>query len=203
MSHYLKGNKMPKGVRKLVFGVGINDYAGTSSWMIDGVRFKCPLYLKWFSMLLRCYKEKHLKMFPTYIGCYVSEDWKYFSKFRAWMQTQDWEGKELDKDILFKGNKVYSAETCIFVSRELNTFLNDHGNARGSYPLGVSWHKGREKFVAQCSDPKTGKSVHLGLFENPQDAHLAWKQKKHEHALAYADQQTDPRIAEALRTRFI
>jgi len=194
---------MPKGVRKLVFGVGINDYPGTSSWMIGGVRFKCPLYIKWFSMLLRCYKKAHLEMFPTYIGCSVSEDWKYFSKFRAWMEEQDWKGKELDKDILVKGNKIYSAETCVFVSRELNTFLNDHGSARGLYPLGVSWHKATETFIAQCSDPKTGKSVHLGQFSTPEEAHLAWKAKKHEHALTYAEQQTDPRIAEALRTRYL
>lgn len=142
-------------------------------------------------------------MFPTYVGCVVSEDWKYFSKFRAWMETQDWQSKELDKDILFKGNKIYSAETCVFVSRELNTFLNDHGNARGLYPLGVCWHKATEMFTAQCSDPKTGKSEHLGLFASPEEAHLAWKAKKHEHALNYADQQTDPRVAEALRTRYL
>lgn len=54
---------MPKGLRKPVFGVGINDYPGTSSWMINGVRFKCPLYRKWVSMLGRCYKEEYQAMF--------------------------------------------------------------------------------------------------------------------------------------------
>ena len=194
---------MPKGLRKPVFGVGINDYPGTSSWMIDGKRFKCPLYNKWGSMLLRCYKEEHLERNPTYIGCSVSDEWIYFSNFRAWMIEQDWEGKQLDKDILIPGNKLYSRDTCVFVSRKLNTFLNDHGMASGPYPTGVSWHKATSMFSSQCSNPATGKSEHLGLFETPEEAHLVWKAKKHEHALTYADQQTDPRVAEALRTRYL
>lgn len=194
---------MPKGLRKPVFGVGINDYPGTSSWMVDGKRFKCPFYIKWTSMLLRCYKEKHLIKNPTYIGCSVSDDWKYFSNFKAWMEQQDWEGKQLDKDILVPGNKLYSKDTCVFVSRNLNTFLNDHSMASGPYPTGVAWHKATSMFSSQCSDPATGRSKHLGLFETPEEAYLVWKAKKHEHALTYADQQTDPRIAEALRTRYL
>lgn len=112
-------------------------------------------------------------------------------------------GKQLDKDILIPGNKLYSKDTCVFVSRKLNTFLNDHGMASGPYPTGVSWHKATSMFSAQCSDPATGRSKHLGLFETPEEAYLVWKAKKHEHALAYAEQQTDPRIAEALRTRYL
>lgn len=194
---------MPKGVRSPVFGVGINDYPGKSSWTLDGVRFKCPFYRKWVSMLGRCYREEYLKMFPTYSGCYVSDEWKYFSNFRAWMEKQDWESKELDKDLLIKDNKVYSEETCVFISRELNAFLNDHKLARGFYPLGVSWHKSTEMFVSQCSNPKTGKSEHLGLFDNPEDAHLAWKKRKHELACLYAEQEKDVRVIEALRTRYL
>lgn len=194
---------MPKGVRKPVFGVGINDYPGTSSWYIDGVRVKCPFYRKWMSMLSRCYKEEYLETFPTYLDCYVCDEWKYFSNFRSWMEMQDWEGKELDKDLLVKGNKVYSPDTCIFISRGLNCFLNDHAAKRGPYPIGVSWHKLTQMFASQCSDPLTGKSEHLGLFNTPEEAHAAWKRRKHEHVLFYASQETDPRLIEALKTRFI
>ena len=194
---------MPKGLRKPVFGVGINDYPGTSSWMIDGIRYKCPLYVKWLSMLGRCYNEKFVKDFPTYQDCNVCEEWKFYSNFRSWMLEQDWKGKELDKDLLVKNNKVYSAETCVFISRELNAFLNDHGARRGQWPLGVTWNKARRKFVAACSDPVTGKSKHIGMFETSEEAHLAWKAQKHQHALRYAEQQTDERIAEALRTRYL
>lgn len=194
---------MPKGVRKPVFGVGINDYPGTSSWYIDGVRVKCPFYRKWVSMLARCYKEEYLKTFPTYLDCYVCDEWKYFSNFRSWMESQDWKGKELDKDVLVEGNKVYSPDTCIFISRGLNSFLNDHAARRGQYPIGVSWHKLTQMFASQCSDPATGKSEHLGLFSTPEEAHQAWKRRKHEHALFYAAQETDPRLIEALKTRFI
>lgn len=194
---------MAKGRRSPVFGVGINDYPGTSSWMEGGVRHHCPFYVKWHSMLSRCYNKKYLDAMPTYADCYVTEDWKRFSVFRAWMEGQDWEGKHLDKDLLVPGNKEYGPETCVFISRKLNAFLNDHRLARGEYPLGVSWHKQTSKFVAQCSNPETGKSEHLGLFDDPEEAHLAWKKRKHELACIYADQQTDPRVAHALRTRYL
>lgn len=196
---------MPKGVRKPVFGVGINDYSGKSSWVVDGVRYKCPIYTKWVSMLCRCYKLGYMEEFPTYKGCSVSEDWVYFSKFRAWMEKQDWEGKQLDKDLLVPGNKVYSAETCVFLPLEINMFMNDHGNGRGSWPLGVTWKQSSNAFVAAISNPLAAQkgSQHIGMFSTAEEAHLAWKKRKHEIACMYADQQTDPRVAEALRTRYL
>jgi hypothetical protein len=118
------------------------------------------------------------------------------------MKTQDWEGKHLDKDILLPGNKMYSPDTCIFVSPALNTFLIDCGAAKGKWPIGVCWNKRFGKFAAQCSNPFTGKRGHIGNFNCPEKAHEAWRARKHEHALRYAEMQTDPRIAEALRTRF-
>jgi hypothetical protein len=118
------------------------------------------------------------------------------------METQPWAGNQLDKDILVPGNKVYSPETCVFVSSALNSFLLDHGRARGKWPLGVGPHKMTGKFRARCSNPFTGKEESLGMFSDPADAHEAWRARKHEHALRYADMQSDPRVADALRSRF-
>lgn len=154
-------------------------------------------------MLGRCYDEGFQSRLPSYKGCHVTEDWLYLSKFENWLLTQDWKGKQLDKDILFPNNKLYSPETCVFVDAKLNTFLVDRASARGLYPIGVEWSKSRNKFRARCSNPFIGKTEHLGYFYDPMVAHLVWKKRKHEHALTYAEQQTDPRIAEALRTRYL
>jgi hypothetical protein len=118
------------------------------------------------------------------------------------MIKQDYKGNDLDKDILIPGNKIYSPDTCAFVSRKINIFVTDSGSRKGEWPVGVYWHKDGKTFVAQCRNPFTGKCQHLGCFADPDQAHTAWREHKHKLALIYADLQADPRVAEALRTRY-
>lgn len=189
--------------KKLVYGVGINDAGRPVTSELNGKMVMCPFYAKWRAMLQRCYDSKlHLRR-PTYVGCSVTEEWLLFSNFERWMKTQDWEGKELDKDLLKVGNKLYSPDFCIFIPPELNSFTIDLGASRGEYPLGVYFDKGSGKFKAQCRNPLIGRQEYLGLFDTPEEAHLAWKKRKHELACIYADQQTDLRVAEALRVRYL
>ena len=198
--------------KKLVCGIGLNDadYVVVKFEMIDCADGKrkqkqawvCPFYRAWTGMLKRCYSAKYKKSRPTYTGCTVSEEWLTFSSFRSWMETQDWKGKQLDKDILFEGNKVYSAETCVFVTPSVNTFTIDSGAARGEFLIGVSWHKASEKFHSRCNNPFTKKYEHLGLFNSEQEAHKAWLKRKLELAHELAAMQTDPRVAKALIDRY-
>jgi len=199
MSHFQTRESMKKN--KLVCGVGINDLDRPVYWKENGKYVICPIYKIWKSMLVRCYDEKfHHRQ--TYQDCLVAPVWLRLSNFEKWISTQNWEGKELDKDILFPGNKIYGPDTCVFVTHDVNIFLIDSAGARGEHPIGVHFHKMTGRFQAACNNP-FGKGPYIGLFDNPEDAHLAWKQKKHEYALMYAEQQTDPRVAEALRTRYL
>lgn len=184
---------------KLVHRVGINDAGYVVQPTINGKQVVCPYYDRWKVMLERCYSKKLHTRNPTYIGCEVSEEWKTFSNFKAWMETQDWKGRQLDKDILFPDNKLYSRDACVFVDSKVNSFLTDSKASRGSYMVGVSWYKAGEKFRAQCKD---GKIVYLGSFDTEIEAHLAWKSYKHKLACKLADEQSDPRVAAALRKRF-
>lgn len=190
-------------VNKLIYGVAVND-ADRPVWTkLNGKRVVCPFYSKWLGMLMRCHCPKlHLKR-PTYVGCETTEEWLLFSNFERWMKTQDWVGKELDKDLLKAGNKLYSPDFCIFIPQELNSFTLDSRANRGEYPLGVYLDKESGRFKAQCNNPLIGRQENLGRFDTPEEAHLAWKKRKHELACIYADQQTDPRVAEALRTRYL
>jgi len=99
----------------------------------------CPYYACWNNMLVRCYSRSYLQRHPTYEGCSVEESWLTFSNFKAWMKQQDWKGKFLDKDILVLGNKVYSKDTCLFVSTAINNLLTDCRKSKGSCSLGVSF----------------------------------------------------------------
>lgn len=143
---------------KLVYGVGINDadYVVMKMQTIGDVNGKrkqklvweCPYHRTWKGMLKRCYSAKYQETRPTYEGCSVSDDWLTFSVFKNWMEAQNWEGRQLDKDLLFEENKVYSPETCVFVSGMVNSFTIDRGNDRGEWMIGVCWHKPRSKFMS-------------------------------------------------------
>lgn len=184
--------------RALVSGVGINNANYAVKPRINGKVVTCPFYARWVSMLSRCYCSKVQESYPNYQGCYVVEDWLTFSIFKEWMEQQNWEGKHLDKDLLVEGNKCYSSETCVFVTSKVNSFLTDRANCRGSLPIGVDLHKG--KYRASCNDK--GSQVHLGYYDTPELAHLAWYTYKSKLAKKLASEQTDPRIAEALLSRF-
>jgi hypothetical protein len=198
--------------RKLVYGVGINDadYVVTKKETIRHVNGKrkqrlvwiCPYYRVWHNMLERCYSPKFQEKYTTYKGCSVSKEWLRFSNFKRWMEKQDWEGLQLDKDLLFEGNKIYSAETCVFVTKAINTFTTDRGNDRGEWLIGVDWHKRVGKFKSQCRNPFTKKGEYLGYFACEQQAHKAWLKRKLELAHLLAAEQTDERVAKALIERY-
>lgn len=200
------------GKKSLVHGIGINDsdYLTEISRYIydqDGVRkrkriWMCPYFQVWQNMLMRCYSAKCQERWPTYKGCSVSEEWKTFSNFRAWMVKQDWEGNHLDKDLLFEGNKIYSEDTCVFVTQMVNKFTLDSGAARGEWVIGVYWNKGVGKFMSRCCNPFTKKQEFLGHFPIELEAHNAWLKRKLELAHELAAIQTDERVAKALIARY-
>lgn len=191
---------------KLVHGVGINDadyYVRHE--VMEGVKkviWTCPFYVRWLNMLTRCYYDRYQDKFPSYKGCFVCKEWFRFSIFKAWMETQDWEGKELDKDLLIRGNKEYSPETCVFVTKDVNRFMTEIKSSSGLYPTGVNFHKASGKFASACKDVSTGKRKHLGIFETPEEAYKVWLAFKLEQAHTLADRQTDDRISGALISRY-
>lgn len=182
--------------KKLVFGVGLNDSEVPTSVKVFDKYVVCPYYKTWCKMLERCYSSNYQLKQPTYIGCSVAKDWLTFSNFKDWMKEQDWVGKQLDKDLLVQGNKLYSPETCIFVSKRVNVLLTDSGARRGNCKLGVSYRKDCNKFQAVCSNGI--KQVPLGLFKSEDEAHLAYLNFKKLVIINCANEQTDLRLKQAL-----
>jgi len=190
---------------KLVQGVGLND--GKYITRKDGRNIK--EYNLWNSMLERCSGNLQKKR-PTYIGTTCSDNFKLYSFFYEWCQTQvgfgeaDENGKRwhLDKDILFKGNKCYSEDTCAFVPQRINCMLVKCNAARGEWPIGVHFCKRSKKYKAGCCDAITGKTTGLGYYKTPEEAHKAWLAFKLKQAYILAEQQTDGRVAKALIDRY-
>jgi hypothetical protein len=181
---------------QLIYGVGINDADYCTNPTVSGKRVICKYYQTWYSMLQRCYSSKSQAKRPTYIGCAVCEEWLTFSNFKKWMETQDWEGKCLDKDILVQGNKVYSPETCIFVTDAINLLFIKSDAARGEYKLGVSFKKENGKYQAQCK--MNSKVKHLGYYLTEEEAYQVYKIFKQAHIRTLALEQTNLRLRDAM-----
>ena len=173
-SSILKGTVKDKLFRS-VCGVG---YLGDGEY--SRVDHKIA-YQTWVDMLKRAYTEKKGRC--NYFGVTVCEEWHNFQSFAKWCHSQDFfnikdkNGKryDLDKDILVKGNKIYSPETCCFVPSEINCLFIRNKRFRGKYPIGVT--KIGKYFTARLSKG-FGNRVLLGTFKTELEAFSAYKQAK-------------------------
>lgn len=184
-------------MRKLICDVGIND----ANYATETTNFVCPFFKRWQVMLERCYSGHVQTRYPTYKDCKVCDEWLTFSTFRAWMVQQDWRGKQLDKDIITPGNKVYSPSTCCFVAQDINSFLISKKKKSG-LPLGVTLIKGKHYRAAISNPGRVGKgSVYLGLYPTQQEAHRAWQTAKLDRLRELIKVQEDQRVINGLKIR--
>lgn len=198
-------NNKPTSKSKFVGGVGVNDATYCIRIRIDGKLVMCPCYMAWTNMLERAYSYKLHAKYETYKDVTVCDEWKNFCAFRSWWIENQVDGFSLDKDLLSDAG-VYSPDECIFVPQWLNTFTINRGSARGAHPIGVSLHKLSGRFNAQCCNPIAKKNEHLGYFDTPEEAHLAWLARKLELALELKprmdeiDQRIYPRAIEIINS---
>ena len=181
-------------------GVGFNDV----QFQIAINRKHIWQYQLWKNMLGRCFDAKYKQRHPTYENVTCCDEWLYFANFFEWVNKEvGYKGKPvgsaLDKDILVKGNKIYSPEACSFVPTAVNLLLNDHGAARGEFPVGVCFVKGRGKFRAclNCF----GRHKHLGYYTTIESASFAYKTAKEAQIKIVATQYKDflkPAVFESL-----
>lgn len=136
----------------------------------------------------------------TYVD--ASHNFKDFQDFAEWCQNQVGyynEGWQLDKDIVQKGNKIYSKECCVFVPRDINNFFIKSDAIRGTLPIGV-FEKEYGKYGAQCSNT-VGIRRYIGSFSTPEEAFCAYKKVKESVAKILATKwkgRVDSRVYEAL-----
>lgn len=118
-----------------VYGVG---YLGVGKYIRD----RNKLSRTWDGMLERSFCKKYKIKKTTYQDVTVCEEWHNFQNFGAWYEEnfkpEYMQGWHLDKDILIKGNKVYSPETCCFVPQIINALFVKNDINRGEYPIGVN-----------------------------------------------------------------
>lgn len=168
-----------KSKRQLIYGVAYND---------SDTRGKTESYKCWRRMIRRCYSPKFRAKHQSYLDCIVCEEWLMFSNFEKWFDKNYVKGYHLDKDILVKGNKIYSPDTCCFVPRIINNLFIKANKTRGDTPIGVSWHN--NNFYASCRIYGTNRT-HLGVYPTPEEAFNAYKEAKESYIKAVAQEYYD------------
>lgn len=178
-----------------IYGFG---YVGKGKYKVSEDGKNTKAYQIWKDMLKRCYDPYYINKHLTYKDCFVCEEWHCFQNFSEWFYKNYYEIEEqrmeLDKDILCKGNKIYSPNTCIFVPRRINLLFCKSDAIRGKYPIGVSWAKANNKFRAQCQIlDKDGKKKRkgLGYYDASDEAFLAYKTFKENYIKQVADEYKD------------
>lgn len=151
-------------------------------------------YVAWGGIFTRCYNENYHKEKPTYIGCEICEEWCNFQNFAKWYNENYWEcgnsSMVVDKDILYKGNKIYSPKNCVIIPQGLNSLLTNCKTVRGSLPIGVSYCKqGQKHYRARVSNHilEDNKRIDLGTFATPEEAFQAYKITKEKVIKEVAD----------------
>lgn len=162
---------------KTVHGIG---YIGEGGYIVRENGKITKRYTTWAGMLTRCYDKKLHERHPTYKNCSVDELWYNYQNFAKWYEENYYDCGEtmcLDKDILIKGNKVYSAETSIFVPQRINKLFAKKETNKRNFPIGVYFKSNKYKAYLEKGKEK---SHYIGTFDTPEEAFQAYKISKEE-----------------------
>lgn len=159
-----------------VFNVG---YLGEGEYKSRENNKQVNSYRIWYGMIRRCYDENHRYNYITYDDCYVCDEWLNYQNFAEWYNCNYYEissGEQMhiDKDILIKGNRIYSPETCIFVPKSINNLVLARGRDRGDLPIGICYDSERNKYRAHCCDGH-GKDITIGRYDTIYEAFIQYK----------------------------
>lgn len=183
-NHFIKGY-IACPYEKTIFNIG---YTGEGKYKVTINGKNTKHYNLWNAMLKRCYSSKFTQQHPTYKECEVCPEWHNFQAFAEWVDRNyyeiEGERMALDKDILCKGNKIYSPNTCMFVPQRINTLFIKCDNSRGDLPVGV--FRVNKKYNARCNI--NGKRKHLGYYNTPEEAFEVYKNFKEKEIKKVAEE---------------
>lgn len=207
----------------IIVGCSIHGYMNVKSYSVIRGTWECPIcrqtekdkrcvgadkrqgrdnkrlsYIKWRSMMRRCYNSSEQRD-PSYVDCIVCDEWHNYENFRVWFSENYIDGYALDKDILVKDNKVYSPEVCCFVPPIINAVFKDTPLDR-ELPRGIRLSK-CGNYEVRLS--KYGKVKNVGTYTTIEDAIVAYNQEKTDYlkelaAKFYNDGKLSRRVFNAL-----
>ena len=180
----LKRGTVKNPYTKSVCGVG---YLGDGCYKSQYQGVVSETYQVWRGIVQRCYSRRKHLINPTYLGCTMSLDWLNFQNFAEWYEGNSFYGLgyEVDKDILVKGNKVYSAETCCLIPPIINASVVYPTPKNGS-SLGVTERKGRKRSF-EVYIREGGEKSYLGAYSTEEEAFGVYKKSKERYLKCLAE----------------
>lgn len=171
-SNFLRG-VIKNPYDKTIYGIA---YTGVGKWKISENNKLLIEYKTWHNMLGRCFIPKRQR--GAYEKCICCDEWLNYQNYAQWYNDNyyevDNERMEIDKDILYKGNKIYSPENCVFVPQRINLLLINRKNYRGKTLLGTR-NNNNGTFSAHTVGIDE-KSCYLGSFPTEIEAFNAYKE---------------------------
>lgn len=160
---------------------------------------RAKLYDYWYGMMRRSYNKAYHDKKATYENCSVYREWncfEYFERDYKELLKENNFPKEsricLDKDIIHKGNKIYSKENCVIVDQRINSLFTKCDKLRGDLPIGVYYNKKcvANPYLANLGIMENGKrkTIYLGGFKTPELAFNAYKIAKENYIKQVADE---------------
>lgn len=136
----------------------------------------------WRAMLIRCTDQAFKEKNPSYLNVDLDPKWLDYCEFYDWYSQQnkedDW---QLDKDILVKGNQIYSESTCCVVPRCINNLFISRKLDRGPYPIGVTIRNDTGRYQSG------GGIKYLGVYDSIEEAFNVYKKWKESRIKTLAD----------------
>lgn len=189
----LRRGKVKNPYHRSVYGVG---FIGTGSFKRSVKGRLTREYRVWSGMLARCYRDGTKQRNPTYVDCTVHKDWHNFQNFAKWITSQDHcdSNYELDKDLLVKGNKLYSDKTCCLVPACVNLLIHTSQKKISDLPVGVVM-KPNGRFRAYMI--KYGSQKYLGTYDTAEEASEVYVNHKEDYVKRIAREWQDKISADA------
>ena len=171
-NHLKEGDGRSKNnYKKNIFGVG---FTGTGKYNSSKDKIAYDI---WRGIIRRCYSDEKRKNEIMYLDCYVCEEWHSFQVFADWFYENQIIGFDIDKDLLFKGNKIYSPETCCFLPRSINSLFVIQKSKRNNGIIGVTKNGNKYSSMVKIKN----NPIYLGNFINQELAFLAYKKAKEDN----------------------
>lgn len=174
---------------KSVYG---NGYIGEGKYkVIDLENKKATIqYQYWHDMIKRSFDLKLKEKRPSYKDITCCNEWLSFQTFAKWFDenyyTVDDERIHLDKDILYKGNKIYSPETCIFVPARINELFTQQPKSKYGLPTGVD-KLPSGKFRVRIATHGNNLNKHFGVYDVLDEAINSYKINKKDYIITIAN----------------
>jgi hypothetical protein len=184
-------------MNKLIYGEAINDVSKPNR----------KLYVRWVGILRRTdSRDPNWKDYRLYEDCTLHPDWLYLSNFIDWVTSWDnWETKCIDKDIKYPGNRMYSPDTCIMVSKEINNFFVEPSNrtpVASDLPQGVYYSLPRDRnknTPYRAISRFEGKQIWGGKHATVESALQAFRKLKFESLGTLIEREQCPTVKQILQ----